>query len=337
MSPAGRNGVSIGAMPEPRTCPECGRKMPPQAVRCIYCGKAPAVKCRKCGRITRDGSVVCAHCGADLLDDAPSPAKTKPVRPWAAAPAPAAAASRAEEASTVGWKTALVMVPSLLIILFVGQTFLTSARLGRKSQGVQKVHVLWDKAKDLARNGQNDAARDAYAEAIATMDFYSVKDATIRAVLERELADLSAPAKGAAPGPGAAGPSGPADAREALKKEGYVFQGTFAVFARPPSKTFYLQRLCVEAWVKAVNVGDKPAKIVRGAFKAHFDNGAVLAADEIYEPYLLPDKEIAPGESTSGALVFGAHCANTLKAEEVKEMTYVDKTIWRRRASPAKP
>jgi RNA polymerase subunit RPABC4/transcription elongation factor Spt4 len=70
-APAPAPAPAAAAAPQPaaRTCPNCGRQVPADAVFCPYCGfrLQPATKkCPGCGRDVPTDAAFCPYCGAKL-------------------------------------------------------------------------------------------------------------------------------------------------------------------------------------------------------------------------------------------------------------------------------
>lgn len=322
-------------MTHTRTCQGCGREISAYAPRCIYCGKARPVRCPKCKELTFDGSTSCARCGAPLPDPARMAAALKTQQPafqWEDATdqdeEQAPARERSAPSRTIErWKAILVIVSAVLVLLFVLQTVLISSQKRHKIHVTKEIHKLWDVARDLAGQGKTEEARKAYADAIAKMQYHSLDDPTLRAALEREMGELSPePEPAQKPPQMTAGK----EAVDSLKKKGYVLQAPLAFLVKPPGKGFYMQRLCVEAWVTVTNMGRKPVHVSRASFQAHVDGGSALPAADVYEAYHLSEKDIGPGESTSGAILFGVGKEEALSPDSVKEITYANKPVWTR-------
>ncbi|NOZ19962.1 MAG: hypothetical protein GXP25_02625 [Planctomycetes bacterium] len=322
-------------MTQTRKCPGCGREISAFAARCMYCGRARPARCRECKKITYDGSSYCAHCGAPLPDPA-RPSKPESANAPAASPAvgdkeygPPLSANQAPNTVTPG-KAALILVVSTLVILFVLYTLFVSRRTKRRTEAAKKVHRLWDRAEALARKGEINAARQTYEDALSSMQRYSVDDPAARMAITRDLEALQPKPEKKETKPK------PASAAD-LKGQGFVIHPPLAFQTKVPTPFFYTGRPCVEVWVKVVNIGKNPVKVSRAALKAHFDDGAELPAADVGDAFLLSERKIAPGETTSGAVLFGALADETPTPEHVKEVTYAEKIIWKRPSPPMQP
>jgi hypothetical protein len=230
------------------------------------------------------------------------------------------------------WKAVLIIGASLFVILFVLQTVFVSRQRARKGQTTQEIHALWDAAKERAAQGDKPAARAACSEALAKMREYALKDPALRAAIERELAAL-APEEPKPPEKTTPSQT----ARERLEAEGFVCHESLAHSAKPPGRGFYMQRLCIEVWAKVVNISKEPVTVSRSSFAILLDDGRSIAADDVNEAYHLPEKEIEPGGSASGAVLFGSREEKTLDPKHVKEVTYAGKPIWTRPPSTGSP
>jgi len=322
-------------MTHTRKCKGCGREISAYSARCMYCGMARPVRCSKCGKLTRDGSTMCAHCGHALLDPQRIPEKMKtPPPPYEWKPGsnstPPPADPPAQSIET--WKAVLIVGSSLFVVLFVLQTVLVSRQRARKSQTTKEIHALWDAAKELSAQGDMTGARAACTDALAKMRECALKDPALRAAIGRELQTL-APEKPKPPDKVVQRKT----MREGLAAEGFICHDALAHQAKPPGRGFYLQRLCVEVWTKVVNISDKPVKVSRRSFAILLDDGRSLAPDDVYEAYHLPEKEIQPGGSLSGAVLFGSREEKTIDPQHVKEVTYAGKPIWTRPTDVSNP